>query len=99
MIELKTTTFSESPGRQLSDGIPWIPLKDFCIGAIGQNTKRTCFFQFSVSAPRNNVGGRRSDNFEATGRAHSSFGRFLPILFGEHIEIGITSETVGPRPP
>ena len=60
--------------------------------------KEPVFFPFSVSAPRNNVGGRRSDNFEATGRAHSSFGRFLPILFGEHIEIGITSETVGPRP-
>ena len=45
------------------------------------------------------VRGRRSDNFEATGRAHSSFGSFLPIFFGEHIEIAITSETVGPRPP
>ena len=73
IIATKTTTFSESPGRKLSDGIPWIPLKKFCNGAIGQNAKRTCFFQFSVSAPRNNVGGRRSDNFEATGRAHSSF--------------------------
>ena len=45
------------------------------------------------------VRGRRSDNFEATGRAHSSFGSFLPIFLGEHIEIGITSKTVGPRPP
>ena len=51
----------------------WIPLKKFCIGVIGQNAKRTHFLPFSVSAPRNNVGGRRSDNFEGTGRAHSSF--------------------------
>ena len=45
----------------------------FCMGVIGQNAKRTCVFPFSVSVPRNNVGGRRSDNFEANGRAHSSF--------------------------
>ena len=31
--------------------------------------KRTRFFPFSVSAPRNNVGDRRSDNFEGSGRA------------------------------
>ena len=29
-----------------------------CIGVIGQNAKRARFFPFSVSAPRNNVGGR-----------------------------------------
>ena len=28
MIELETTTFSEPPGRQLSDGKPWIPQKN-----------------------------------------------------------------------
>ena len=39
-----------------------------CIGVIGRNVKRTRFCPFSVSAP-NNVGGRRSDNFEGTGRA------------------------------
>ena len=43
--------------------------------------------------------GQRSDNFEATGRAHSSFWSFLPIVLGELIEIGITFEIVGPRPP
>ena len=64
-----------------------------------RNAKTPRFYPFSLSAPRNNVRGQRSDNFEATGRAHSSFGRFLPIFFGEHIEIGITSKTVGPRPP
>ena len=47
--------------------------KKICIGVIGRNAKRTRFFQFSVSSPRNNVGGRHLDNFEATGRAHSSF--------------------------
>ena len=31
IIATKTTTFSESPGRQLSDGIPWIPQKIFPI--------------------------------------------------------------------
>ena len=36
---------------------------------IGKKTKSPFF----VSAPRNNVGGRSSDNFEGTGRAHSSF--------------------------
>ncbi len=51
----------------------------------------------NVSAQRNNVEGRRSDNYEATGRAHSSFWRFLPKLFREHIEIGITSKIWGPR--
>ena len=98
IIATKTTTFSESPGRKLSYGIPWIPLKKFCIGVIGPNAKRTHFFPFSVSAPRNNVGGRHSDNFEATGHAHSSFWRFLPILFREHIEIDITFKIWGPTP-
>ena len=32
IIATKTTTVSESPGRQLSDGIPWIPIENFCIG-------------------------------------------------------------------
>ena len=77
---------------------PWIPLKKICIGVIGQNAKRTHFLPFSVSAPRNNVGGRRSDNFEGTGRAHSSFGRFLPILLREHIEIGVNFKIWHPRP-
>ena len=45
-----------------------------------------------------NIGGRPSDNFEATRRAHSSFWSFLPIVLGEHIKIGITFEIVGPRP-
>ena len=31
IIATKTTTFSESPGRQLSDCIPWIPQKSFPI--------------------------------------------------------------------
>ena len=61
--------------------------------------KNTVFAHFPCPDGEKKVRGRRSDNFEATGRAHSSFGSFLPILFGEHIEIGITSETVGPRPP
>ena len=47
--------------------------KKICIGVIGRNAKRTRFFPFSVFAPRNNVEGRRSDNFEGTVRAHSSF--------------------------
>ena len=76
-----------------------IPLENFCIGVIGKNAKKYRFCPFSVSRRWKKVRGRRSDNFEATGRAHSSFGSFLPILFGEHIEIGITSETVGLRPP
>ena len=46
---------------------------NFCIGVIGRNAKRTRLFPFSVNAPRNNVGGRHSDNFKGTGRAHSSF--------------------------
>ena len=78
---------------------PRIPLENFCIGVIGKNAKKYRFWPFSVSRRWKKVRGRRSDNFEATGLAHSSFGSFLPILFGEHIEIGITSETVGPRPP
>ena len=78
---------------------PRIPHENFCIGVICKNAKKYRFFPFSVSRRWKKVRGRRSDNFEATGRAHSSFGSFLPIFFGEHIEIGITSETVGPRPP
>ena len=70
-----------------------------CIGVICKIAKKYRFCPFSVSGRWKKVRGRRSDNFEATGRAHSSFGSFLPIFFGEHIEIGITSETVGPRPP
>ena len=46
IITTKTTTFSESPGRQLSDGIPWIPRKKFCIGVIGRNAKSTLFLVF-----------------------------------------------------
>ena len=72
-ISMISTKGIMDAGRQLSDGIPWIPLKKFCVGVIGQNAKRAHFFPFSVSALRNNVGGRRSDNFEATVRAHSSF--------------------------
>ena len=78
---------------------PRIPPENFCIGVICKNAKKYLFCPFSVSGRWKKVRGRRSDNFEATGRAHSSFGSFLPIFFGEHIEIGITSETVGPRPP
>ena len=63
------------------------------------DSRSTVAAAFSLFAPRYNVRGRRSDNFEATGRAHSSFWSFLPIVLGEHIEIGITSKTVGPRPP
>ena len=47
--------------------------KKICIGVIGRNAKRTRFFPFSLSTQRNNVGGQRSDNFEGTGRVHSSF--------------------------
>ena len=78
---------------------PRIPPENFCIGVICKNAKKYRFCPFSVSGRWKKVRGRRSDNFEATGRAHSSFGSFLPIFFGEHIEIGITTETVGPRPP
>ena len=56
------------------------------------------FFPFSVKAPRNNVGGRCSDNFKGTGRAHSSFWRFLPIILREHIEIGVNFKIWRPRP-
>ena len=42
--------------------------------------ERRRFFPFSMFAPRNNVRSLRLDNFEATGRAHSSFWRFLPII-------------------
>ena len=52
---------------------PLIPPEIFWIGVIGKNAKKYRFCPFSVSAPRNNVGGRHSDNFEGTGRAHSSF--------------------------
>ena len=76
---------------------PLIPLENFCIWVIGKNAKKYLFCPFSVSAPRNNVGGRHSDNFEATGRAHSSFWRFLPRLFGEHIEIGVNLKIGRPR--
>ena len=76
---------------------PLIPLENFCIWVIGKNAKKYRFCPFSVSAPRNNVGGRHSDNFEATGRAHSSFWRFLPRLFGEHIEIGVNLKIGRPR--
>ena len=76
---------------------PRIPLENFCIWVIGKNAKKYRFCPFSVSAPRNNVGGRHSDNFEATGRAHSSFWRFLPILLREHIEIGVNLKIGRPR--
>ena len=76
---------------------PLIPLENFCIWVIVKNAKKYLFCPFSVSAPRNNVGGRHSDNFEATGRAHSSFWRFLPRLFGEHIEIGVNLKIGRPR--
>ena len=74
IIATKTTTFSESPGRQLSDGIPWIPLKKFYIGVIGKNAKKILFLPiFRVPTVNKKVRGQRSDNFEGTGRAHSSF--------------------------
>ena len=76
---------------------PLIPLENFCIWVIGKNAKKYRFCPFSVSAPRNNVGGRHSDNFEGTGRAHSSFWRFLPILLREHIEIGVNLKIGRPR--
>ena len=55
------------------------------------NIKISCNWPFFVSAPRNNVGGRRSDNFEA----NSSFWSLLPILFREHIEMGNTFKIGG----
>ena len=98
IIATKTTTFSESPGRQLSVGIPWIPLKNFCIGVIGQNAKRTLFLSFLWAAHWKNVRGLRWDNFEATGHAHSSFWpKFTKLLRGS-VESGNTSKFVGPRP-
>ena len=61
--------------------------------------KNNVFAHFPCPDGEKKVRGRRSDNFEATERAHSSFWSFLPILLGEHIEIGITFKIVGPRPP
>ena len=77
---------------------PRIPLENFCIWVIGKNAKKYRFCPFFVSAPRNNVGGRHSDNFEGTGRAHSSFWRFLPMILRGHIKIGVNFEIWGPRP-
>ena len=78
---------------------PRIPLQNFCIGVIGKKAKKYRFCPFSVSRQWKKVRGCCSDNFEATGHAHRSFGRFSPIVLREHIEIGTTSKTVGPRPP
>ena len=50
---------------------PWIPLKNFRIGVIGRNAKKS-FYPFSLSSPRINVGGQ--DNFEATGLFTHIFG-------------------------
>ena len=44
--------------------------------------ERRRFFSFSVFDPRNNVRSLRLDNFEATGRAHSSFEGFYPYFWG-----------------
>ena len=47
-----------------------------CIGVIGRNAKKKNIFgHFSIPFQ----GGRFSDNFEATGCAHSPFSRFLPV--------------------
>ena len=61
---------------------PRIPHENFCIGVICKNAKKYRFFPFSVSRRWKKVRGRRSDNFEATGRAQSSFWSLLPILLG-----------------
>ena len=44
---------------------------------------------------KNHVGSRRSDNFEGTGRTHSSIWMFLPRILGEHIEIGVNFKIWG----
>ena len=55
--------------------------------------KNTVFAHFPCPDGEKKVRGRRSDNFEATGRAHSSFGSFLPILFGEHMTSSQINDT------
>ena len=80
---------------------PRIPPENFCIGVICKNAKKYRFCPVSVSGRWKKVRGRRSDNFEATGRAHSSFWSWLPILLGpmgEHDDFEKVSST-SPRPP
>ena len=46
IVAAGAATFSEGPGRRLSDGVPWIPRRIFCIGVVGRNAGGTLFLVF-----------------------------------------------------
>ena len=95
----KTITFSDSSGRQLSHGTPHVgSTRSECPVNVG-NTKKYHFSCFWASRRWKKVGGRRSDNFDATAPAHGSFWPILPTFL---MGINRNDDTLrfwGTRPP
>ena len=95
----KTITFSDSSGRQLSHATPHVgsTRSEFPVN-VG-NTKKYHFSCFWASQRWKKVGGRRSDNFDATAPAHGSFWPILPTFLMGINRNDDTLKFWGPRPP
>ena len=94
----KSTTFSETSGRELSHGpIPekfshtkMLRRRDF--------SKKRRFLQFFVSAPKKISNGCQSDNFDPRRPAHGSSESLCPKFSEGHVEKVLIFKIVGASP-
>ena len=94
-----SSTFSESSGRQLSDG----PILGFFFFEQISRNKRFMrkgfFLHFCMTAPRKFSSGRQSDNIDARGLPNSSSESLCPKVFREHMKNVGSFKIGGPSPP
>ena len=94
----KSTTFSETSGRELSHGPI---LEKFSHQKISRRrvfSKKRRFLQFSIAAPRKISNGCQSDNFDARRSAHGSSESSCPKFSKTHAEKVSIFKIVGASP-
>ena len=98
IVRPKSTTFSETSGRELWHGPI---LEKFSHQKISRRrvfSKKRRFLQFFVSAPKKNSNGCQSDNFHARRSAHGSSERSWPVFFEAPARKFIIFKIVGASP-
>jgi len=94
----KSTTFSETSGRELSHGPI---LEKFSHQKISRRrvfSKKRRFLQFSIAAPKKISNGCQSDNFDARRSAHGSSESSCPKFSETHAEKVSIFKIVGASP-
>ena len=92
------STFSESSGRQLSDG-PILVF--FVLQQISRNKRfmrKGVFLHFCMTAPRKFSKNLQSDNIEVWRLAHSSYRSWCSTVFKTPVEVSDPFKIVGPSP-